>query len=237
MKMVVRSNAEETARAAAKVIAERARSAVAARGKFVLALSGGHSPSPMLRALAEEELPWEKMYFSQVDERIAPAGHPDRNLTTQLKALEHAPLPPDHFQPMPVEAPDVASAAESYAQTLRALAGSPPVLDLVHLGIGTDGHTASLVPADPVTAVTDADVALTSVYQGRRRMTLTFPILNRSRAILWLITGSEKAAMLAQLQAADTTIPAGRIRQEAAIVFADWPAAERIRAERKAAST
>jgi 6-phosphogluconolactonase len=226
MKTVIHSNAEEAARAAAKFVAEQARSAVAARGQFVLAVSGGHSPAPMLRALAEEDLPWEKVYFTQVDERVAPAGHPDRNLTTQLKALEHAPLPPDHFHPMPVEALDLASAAEQYAQTLRALAGSPPVLDLAHLGIGTDGHTASLVPDDPVTGVTSTDVALTGVYQSRRRMTLTFPMLNRTRSILWLITGSEKAAMLARLHAGDASIPAGKIRQDRAIVFADQAAAE-----------
>jgi 6-phosphogluconolactonase len=226
MKIVVHSNAEEAAIAAAKFIAEQARSAVAARGRFVLALSAGHSPAPMLRALAEEDLPWEKVYFTQVDERVAPAGHPDRNLTTQLKALGRAPLLPDHFHPMPVEAPDLASAAEQYAQTLGALAGSPPVLDLAHLGIGTDGHTASLVPDDPVTGVTSTDVALTGVYQSRRRMTLTFPMLNRSRSILWLITGSEKAAMLARLHAADTIIPAGKIRQDRAMVFADQAAAE-----------
>ena len=180
----------------------------------------------MLRALAEEDLPWEKVYFTQVDERLAPAGHPDRNLTAQLKALGHAPLPPDHFHPMPVEAPDLETAAANYAKVLRALAGTPPVLDLAHLGIGTDGHTASLVPDDPVTGVTSADVALTGVYQSRRRMTLTFPILNRSRSILWLITGSEKATVLARLHAVDTAIPAGRIRQDRAIVFADQAAAE-----------
>jgi 6-phosphogluconolactonase len=233
MRIVVHSNAEEAARAAAKVIDEQARSAIAARGIFVLALSGGHSPSPMLRALAKEDLPWEKVYFTQVDERIAPAGHPDRNLTTQLKALGHARLPPDHFHPMPVEAADLETAAANYAQTLRILAGSPPVLDLAHLGIGTDGHTASLVPDDPVTGITSADVALTGVYQSRRRMTLTFPILNRSRSILWLITGSEKAAMLARLHAADTAIPAGRIRQDRSIVFADAAAAEVMGAIRR----
>ena len=226
MKIVVHSNGDEAARAAAKVIVEQARSAVAARGRFVLAVSGGHSPEPMLRALAEEDLPWEKVYFTQVDERLAPAGHPDRNLTAQLKALGHAPLPPDHFHPMPVEAPDLETAAANYAKVLRALAGTPPVLDLAHLGIGTDGHTASLVPDDPVTGVTSADVALTGVYQSRRRMTLTFPILNRSRSILWLITGSEKATVLARLHAVDTAIPAGRIRQDRAIVFADQAAAE-----------
>ena len=114
-----------------------------------------------------------------------------------------------------------------YALTLREIAGSPPVLDLVHLGLGPDGHTASLVPGDAVLDVTDADVALTGVYQGRRRMTLTYPILNRSRRILWLVTGSEKAGMLVRLRDGDLSIPAGRVRRDQALVLADRAAAER----------
>jgi 6-phosphogluconolactonase len=231
----VHSNAEEAAVAAAGLIAEQARLAIAARGKFVLALSRTHPRSPMVRSLSTQNLTWGKVYFVQVDERIAPAGHPDRNLTILLNALKDTPVRPDQIHPMPVEAPDLQSAAANCAESLRELLGSPPVLDLAHLGIGTDGHTASLVPDDPVNGITNTDVALTGVYQSRRRMTLTFPMLNRSRGILWLITGSEKAAMLARLHAADTSIPAGRVRQDNAIVFADQAAAEGIRADRLAA--
>jgi 6-phosphogluconolactonase len=126
---------------------------------------------------------------------------------------------------MPVEAPDLDSAAEQYAATLQELAGSPPVLDLVHLGLGPDGHTASLVPGDPVLQVTDADVALTGVYQGRRRMTLTYPIINRSLRILWLVTGNDKAAMVRRLTDGDTSIPAGRINSDHALILADRAAA------------
>jgi 6-phosphogluconolactonase len=126
---------------------------------------------------------------------------------------------------MPVESPDLAEAATRYAHTLREIAGSPPVLDLVHLGLGPDGHTASLVPGDPVLDVTGADVALTGVYQGRRRMTLTYPILNRSRRVMWLVTGREKARMLGRLRAGDESIPAGRVRQDQALVLADRAAA------------
>src|SRR5205823_3567171 len=125
-----------------------------------------------------------------------PPGHPDRNLThVRESLLEHAPLRQEQVHAMPVEAPDLQAAAARYTLTLQEIAGSPPVLDLVHLGLGPDGHTASLVPGDPVLAVTDADVAPTGVYQGRRRLTLTYPIINRSRRILWLVTGGEKVGM------------------------------------------
>ncbi|MBV8265620.1 MAG: 6-phosphogluconolactonase, partial [Planctomycetaceae bacterium] len=126
---------------------------------------------------------------------------------------------------MPVESPDLEVAAQRYGRTLREIADSPPVLDLVHLGLGPDGHTASLVPGDPVLDVTGADVALTGVYQGRRRMTLTYPILNRSRRVMWLVTGREKAGMLGRLRAGDESIPAGRVRQDQALVLADRAAA------------
>jgi len=124
---------------------------------------------------------------------------------------------------MPVDDPDVEAAAKRYEQVLRQLAGTPPVLDMVHLGLGPDGHTASLVPSDPVLEVTDADVAITGIYQGRRRMTLTFPVINRSRRILWVVTGSEKADMLSRLLKGDPSIPAGRVRQEQALVLTDVP--------------
>jgi len=126
-----------------------------------------------------------------------------------------------------VEEQDLRAAARRYAVSLQKIAGSPPVLDLVHLGLGTDGHTASLVPGDPVLGVADADVALTGIYQGRRRMTLTYPIINRCRRILWLVTGSEKVDMLLRLAEGDSMIPAGRVRREHALVLADRAAAER----------
>jgi 6-phosphogluconolactonase len=214
------------ARAAAVVIADAAREAVAVRGRFTVAFSGGHTPWLMLRALAGEAVPWEQVHVIQVDERVAPAGHPDRNLTHLRESLlERAPLGPGQIHAMPVESPDLEAAAGAYAHTLAVLAGSPPVLDLVHLGLGPDGHTASLVPGDPVVDVTDADVALSGFYQGRRRMTLTYPILNRSLRVLWLVTGGEKAPMLGRLLAGDESIPAGRVCQDNALVLADRAAA------------
>src|SRR3954447_13751293 len=217
------------ARKAAAIIAADARAAISARGRFIMAVSGGRTPWMMLRALADEPLPWENVHVVQVDERGAPAADPNRNLAHLRESLlDHAPLRPDHVHAMPVEAADLDHAAEQYAQTLREVAGSPPVLDLVHLGLGPDGHTASLVPGDSALDVTDADVAVTGPYQGRRRMTLTFPIINRSRRVLWLVTGAEKAGMLVRLRDGDPSIPASHVRRDQALVLADRAAAERI---------
>ena len=229
MKVEVFADAESVAQQAAALIAAEARAAVAARGRFVIAVSGGHTPWVMLRALTAEEVPWQNVYVAQVDERVAPAGDPDRNLTHLSESL-HAPLRSEQILAMPVESPDLEAAAARYAATLREIAGSPPVLDLVHLGLGPDGHTASLVPGDPVLDVKSADVALTGIYQGRRRMTLTYPIINRSRQILWLVTGSEKVEMLGRLRKGDASIPAGRVRQDQAVAFADKAAAGQLAA-------
>ena len=226
MKLDILADADAVARAAAAFIAAEARAAVAARGRFILAVSGGHTPWQMLRALAGEQVPWEDVHVVQVDERVAPAGDPGRNLTHLRESLlERAPLPPEHLYAMPVEEDDLEAAAASYARGLQQIAGSPPVLDLVHLGLGPDGHTASLVPGDPVLQVTDAYVAPTGIYQGRRRMTLTYPLLNRAQRILWLVTGAEKAGMLARLREGDPSIPAGRINQQNALALADHAAA------------
>jgi 6-phosphogluconolactonase len=226
MRIQVYADATSVAEEAAAFVADEARKAVAARGSFVMAVSGGHTPWLMLRALAREEVPWSAVHVVQVDERVAPAGDPDRNLThLRLSLLDHAPLRLEQLHAMPVESPDLEAASARYALTLRMIAGSPPVLDLVHLGLGPDGHSASLVPGDPVLDVKDADVAVTGIYQGRRRMTLTYPILNRSRSVLWLVTGGEKVGMLARLQAGDVSIPAGRVRADQAVVLADRAAA------------
>jgi 6-phosphogluconolactonase len=226
MKIEIFPDADTVAQKAAALVAAEAREAVVARGRFILAVSGGRTPWQMLGVLAQEDLPWDSVHIVQVDERVAPAGHPERNLThVYASLLEHAPLRREQIYAMPVEAPALESAADHYAETLQKIAGVPPVLDLVHLGLGPDGHTASLVPGDPVLNVTDSDVALTGVYQGRRRMTLTYPILNRARRILWLVTGTDKVAALARLREGDPTIPAGRIQAANALVLADQAAA------------
>ncbi len=229
MEVKVFDGVDAAARGAAAVIASEARAAVAARGRFVMAVSGGHTPWQMLRAMTAEDVPWRAVHVAQVDERVAPENDPDRNLAHLRESLlAHAPLGPEQIHAMPVESPDLAAAAAQYAATLREIAGSPPVLDLAHLGLGPDGHTASLVPGDSVLDVVDRDVAMTGgTYQGRRRMTLTYPMLNRSRRIVWLVTGSEKVDMLARLRACDRSIPAGRVDQARALVLADRDAAPR----------
>src|SRR5215813_262431 len=228
MRIEVLADADAVARKAAAVIAAEARDAVAARGRFVMAVSGGHTPWVMLRALAEEDVPWSSVHMFQVDERVAPEGHADRNLThLRASLLEHAPLPPQQIYAMPVEMSDLQRAAAMYTAELEKIAGAPPVLDLAHLGLGPDGHTASLTPGDPVLDVTDRNVAVTGVYQGRKRLTLTYPVINRARLILWLVTGREKVPMYKRLQAADQSIPAGRVLQNNAVLLADSAAAER----------
>jgi 6-phosphogluconolactonase len=226
MNIEVLADSETVAEKAASIIADSARRAVAEHGRFVMAVSGGRTPWIMLRALAGRDIPWPAVHIVQVDERIAPAGHPDRNLTHLAEALfGHAPLRPEQVHAMPVESGDLCAAASRYAATLLELAGSPAALDLVHLGLGPDGHTASLVPEDPALTVDAADVALTGVYQGRRRMTLTYPILNRARRVLWVVTGSEKSDAYYRLLRGDRSIPSGRIRRDGAMLLADRAAA------------
>src|SRR2546425_9419735 len=232
MQVRIFAEAKSVARGAAAMVAAEARAAIAARNRFILAVSGGHTPWMMLRALAVEDLPWGGVHVVQVDERVAPDGDPDRNLTHLRESLlGQTAIPPEQIHAMPVEAPDLEAAAAQYAMTLGEIAGSPPMLDLVHLGLGPDGHTASLVPGEPVLNVTGVDVAVTGVYQGRRRMTLTYPIINRARRILWLVTGNEKVGTLLRLHKGDPSIPAGRILQDRAVIFPCRAAAGGLAAE------
>jgi 6-phosphogluconolactonase len=203
---------DAVAQAGAAFVAERARAAVAERGIFTFAVSGGHTPWAMFAALARETVAWDAVVIYQVDERVAPPGDPSRNLTHLTEALGSAPA---EILPMPVNDADLTEAAAAYA------ADVPEHFDLVHLGLGPDGHTASLVPGDPVLSVTARLVAVTSPYQGHARMTLTYPALARARQILWLVTGADKKEPLAALLAGDPTIPAGRVEADASLVLAD----------------
>ena len=216
LEIEVLRDADAVAERGAQIVASAAAVSIAARDRFTFAVSGGRTPWAMFAALYGR-LPWEKVTIFQVDERIAPDGDPDRNLTSLQRSL-----PPGgaaDVRAMPVWAEDLEAAAALYADAL------PDQLDLVHLGLGPDGHTASLLPGDPVLAVMDRDVAITGVYQGRKRMTLTYPTLNRARQILWLVTGEDKVDALRRLQDGDQSIPAAWVSTTNALVVADAAAA------------
>ena len=219
------ADADAVARRGASEIAHAVRDAVAARGRFAFAVSGGRTPWAMLAALAREAVPWERVHLFQVDERVAPEGHADRNWTEIGRVLLDAVPLAERAHAMPVDDADLVAAASRYVQRLELVCGRPAVLDLVHLGLGADGHTASLVPGDPVLDVADADVACTLPYQGRRRMTLTFPALARARRVLWIVTGAEKRESLAKLLRGGASIPATRVACGAQLVLADLAAA------------
>jgi 6-phosphogluconolactonase len=213
-------DAEAVAVRAARVVAERAAAAVTAAGEFSLAVSGGRSPWATFALLGDKDVPWEHVTVYQVDERVAPDGDPQRNLTHLLGSLP--PRAARCVRAMPVTETDLARAAAAYENML------PERLDLVHLGLGPDGHTASLVPGDPVLEVADRSVWFTEPYQGTRRMTMTYPALARAGQVLWLVTGADKSDALARLRAGDRSIPAARVEATHALVLADEAAAARF---------
>jgi 6-phosphogluconolactonase len=228
---------DELPEACAERIADDLRAAVSARGRAVLGLSGGLTPIPMFAQLARMDLPWDRVEVVQVDERVAPDGDPDRNLVAIASAfVEHGPLPAENIHPMDVTADDLDDAAARYCQLLERLApggdGGPPVIDVVQLGIGPDGHTASLVPGDAVLDVTDRWVAVTAPYQGRRRLTLTYPVLDAAGWVVWMIEGEDRASQVARLEAGDEEIPAGRVESRRAVVVCDPGAASDLEADR-----
>jgi 6-phosphogluconolactonase len=220
----------ETAEAAATRAAEWLRTeigrAVAQRQRCRVALSGGRTPWRMLHELRQLRVHWHGVQLFQVDERVVPANDERRN-ARQIADLVIAPgaLAAGQFHPMPVEREPLVAGAEDYSALLASEAGTPPVLDVVQLGLGADGHTASLVPRDPLLEVHDRDVGISGLYQGTLRMSLTLRVLNAARHRLWLVTGADKVGALRQLWDGDTSVPAGRVAREASIVFADAAAA------------
>ena len=219
IELEVAGDEKAASRRAAELIAAAGAEAAAERGRFAFAMSGGRSPWAMLAILGESErMPWDRTELFQVDERVAAPGDEARNLTHMVLGLSM-----DHqstLRPMPVTQRDLEAAARDYEAQL------PDRFDLIHLGLGPDGHTASLVPGDPVLEVTDRRVAITeTAYQGHRRMTLTYPALNDARRIVWLVTGPDKPEALQKLLAGDVSIPAGRVRNVQMVVVADEAAA------------
>lgn len=222
-------SAEEVAKEAARYIADRIRENIARKGHFTFAISGGRTPWEMIKELAQYDLPWESVFLFQVDERVAPDAHADRNLTQLFKAIEGSKLVLRlNVFPMRVNAVDIDEACEEYESHINRMTENGK-FDLIHLGIGTDGHTASLIPGDPVLEIKNKGVAMTSTsYQGRQRMTLTYPMINQAEKILWIITGEEKAEMLNRLLHQDPEIPAGKISQNHAIVLTEEVASVKI---------
>lgn len=219
IELEVAGDEKAASRRAAELIAAAGAEAAAERGRFAFAMSGGRSPWAMLAILGDlEEMPWDRTDLFQVDERVAAPGDQERNLTHMVLGLSMAHQPA--LRPMPVTQRDLDGAAREYEASL------PERIDLVHLGLGPDGHTASLVPGDPVLDVTDRRVAVTAEpYQDHRRMTLTYPALEAARRIVWLVTGPDKREPLARLLEGDESIPAGRVRNEDMVVVADEAAA------------
>jgi 6-phosphogluconolactonase len=226
VQVTVARDAAAAAAVAAETLAAAIAAAVAARGSCSIALSGGQTPWQMLEKLLGRAVPWSELHVFQVDERAVPFDDERRN-AKRMRALlcREGALSLAQFHVMPVEELALETAASDYGRTLAQHAGDPPVLDVVQLGLGPDGHTASLVPGDPLLGRTDSDVGISIPYQGARRMSLTFPALSRSRQVLWLVTGESKAGMLARLVTGDATIPAGRVARARARVVADAAAA------------
>jgi 6-phosphogluconolactonase len=226
----VRPSAASVAERAAELLMRYVRDDIARHGRATLAMSGGRTPQRIFEILAATGLPWELVDFFQVDERIAPAGHADRNATQAAAALA-APLRrhPDAFHWMPVEDADLDAAAQRYAAALGLAAGTPPNVGTVHLGLGADGHTASIFPGSALAdGSPGGDVAVTDEHLGRRRMTLTLAALNGARRILWVVTGADKQTALAGLVAGDPSVVASRVRRSGALILADADAAELI---------
>lgn len=231
----------------AEFVARTLRAAAATRDRATVAFSGGSTARPLLEALAElsagsdaagaaeAAVPWPAVEVLQVDERVAPDGHPDRNLTTLRRSLlDHVPLPPGHLYPMPVDESDLEAAAARYAATLRDVAGRARTLDLVHLGLGADGHTASLVPglpapaSDPAASDPARSVIVTPPYEGRRRMTLTLQVLSQARQVLWFVSGAAKAAAVRRLVEGDRSIPAANVDTSRSLLLLDPAAAAEL---------
>lgn len=209
-------NVDALTSAAADYVAEIAHVAIAANGTFRLAVSGGTTPLVMFNKLAALDVPWENVVIYQVDERVAPLADPARNLTNLQVSFANVPVT---IKAMPVNNDDLEAGTQQYGREL------PSRFDLIHLGLGSDGHTASLLPGDSVLDVDDRLVALSGPYQGHQRMTLTYPALAQSDQILWLIAGGDKASSLSLLMRADPSIPAGRVVGAQSLIMADAAAA------------
>ena len=221
--LIVEPIAETAARSAADLIAASLRAAISARGTASVAFSGGQTPTTMLETLATLPLPWQRVHVFQVDERVVPDGDPERNSTALRHALLDRVDTNSHL--MDVTALDLVESAQRYAGLLQV----HEPLDVVHLGIGDDGHTASWPPGAPVVDDRDHVVAIVGLFRGFVRMTITPPVVDRARAVVLLVAGTDKAPVLARMLAGDRSLPASRVLGERTVVVADEAAAARAR--------
>lgn len=229
MKLLVLPDIDSVSQQAVKIITRFAQDRINQNNQFLFAVSGGSTPWLMLRQLADSDLTWSKVLLFQTDERIAPAGDSQRNLVhIKQQLMDHSTFTLRQIYAMPVEQADLKSAAHQYAEELRKLCGNPPTLDLIHLGLGEDGHTASLLPADA--ALTSREtITISNEYQGLRRMTMTYSVINAARRRLWIVTGANKRGMLERLYYGDRSIPAGLVERDNAIILADEDAAKGLK--------
>lgn len=204
-------DSDDLAERAALWIADRIWSAIGSRGIAHLAVSGGSTPGVMFERLGTLHLPWDQVHIWQVDERVAPDGDPDRN------ALQLEPLRMASVHLAPVTAPDLAGAAARYGAELRASCRG--VLDIVHLGIGDDGHTASWPPG--VVVRSDVDVDVVGPFRGHARLTLTPPVVNAARERMLLAAGASKASVLTALIAGSSELPIGLVARTGLTILAD----------------
>ncbi len=221
MKIQIEADADALAREAAAWIGQQARSAIAERSMFSLALSGGRGPHGLFEALAREKIDWQRVHLFQVDERAAPLESPERNFRAIVALLvERVAIPCEQLYPMPVAGADLEAGAADYAATLERALGPGLVLDLVHLGLGEDGHTASLLPGDSAPE-SGAPVIVSMEYQGFRRLSLNYQVLSGARRRCWYVTGAAKSEVLVRAVDGDPGIPAGRIEREDSWFFVD----------------
>lgn len=224
MKLEICPTAVAAAERAAHRIAGCLGEAIAVRGRGTVAFSGGHTPADMLPVLAVAPLNWAAVDIFQVDERIVGVDDERRNLRALRAAFGNPGPAAARIHGMPVDDGPHERAAEDYEESLNTIAGTPATLDVVHLGLGVDGHTASLFPGDAALKAT-ADVAVSGPYDGLERMTLTIDVLNRARMRVWLVTGAAKRAIVRRLVDDDPALVAHRIRRDHSILVLDRDAA------------
>lgn len=228
MQYEILKDALDVAMRAAQRIVEASTKAIDKRGRFIVAFSGGTTPGLMSEQLAKSDCDWQHVYVTQVDERVAEAGSPLRNFTElSNRLLTRVRIPAENIIKMPVDIADRAAALHTFIKDLRAVAGTPITIDLVHLGLGDDGHVASLVPGDLALSATE-DATFTAAYEGTQRMTLTYPALNRARQILYVVTGDSKATVVRGLLEGDLSLPASGVDNDRALLLVDRAAASQL---------